>query len=172
MSNAQKTENKQPTEVSKTAIKKEMLALHQLGKKIVALPKSQLDLIPLEEKLLDAIVAARKITKHGGLKRQLQYIGKLLRHVDTTPIQKAFDEIESGNQKNTELLHMKEIWREQLIVGGKEKITEFLLSYPKTDRQRLQQLLRNYKNANGEEKKKILARRVYKIISEQLEFTD
>ena len=157
-----------PQDSSKTVIKKEMIALQDMGEKIVALPDTQLKKLPLDDKLLDAVLLARKITKHGGLKRQLQYIGKLMRHVDPEPIKSALDDIENGYQKETALFHKKEIWRDKLLSADAHLITEFLELYPATDTQQLRQLLRNYKNAKTDEKKKNISRIIFKVISEQI----
>jgi len=156
-------------EVSKTAIKKEMLALQELGEKLVALPEAQLKTMPLEDKLADAINVARKITKHGGRKRQLQYIGKLMRHQDPEPIRAALEIIESGHQQDNQLFHLKEQWRDRLLVEGGGTLTEFVNQYPSTDLQRLRQLIRNHKNAKSDDKKTQTARLVFKLVSEQID---
>jgi len=153
---------------SKTSVKKQMHALHQLGQKLVALPDSQLKNIPMEEKLLDAINLAKKITKHGGLKRQIQYIGKLMRHVDAEPIEAAINDIENGHKQDSDLFHLKEQWRDQLIEGGNDKLSEFFEQYPTTDLQRLRQLVRNHKNGKTDDKKKQSARLIFKLVTEQI----
>lgn len=154
---------------SKTSVKKQMHALHKLGQKLVGLSDSQLKNIPIDEKLLDAINLARKITKHGGLKRQIQYIGKLMRHVDAGPIEAAINDIENGYQQDNELFHLKEQWRDQLIEGDNEKLSEFYEQYPATDLQRLRQLVRNHKNGKTTDKKKQSARLIFKLVSDQID---
>ncbi|MCP3674229.1 MAG: DUF615 domain-containing protein [Gammaproteobacteria bacterium] len=154
---------------SKTSVKKQMHALHQLGQKLVALPDSQLKNIPLDEKLFDAIMLARKITKHGGLKRQIQYIGKLMRHVDAEPIESAINDIENGSQQDSDLFHLKEQWRDLLIKGDNDKLSEFFEQYPATDLQYLRQLVRNHKNGKNEDKKKHSARLIFKLVSELID---
>lgn len=74
---------------SKTQRKREMLDLQILGEKLVKLKREQLAKIPLDEQLRDAIVAAQSIKSHGAHKRQLQYIGRLMRDRDPAPIQAA-----------------------------------------------------------------------------------
>ena len=155
-------------EISKSAVKKEMLALQQLGEKIVALADAQFKKIPLDDKLYDAISLARTITQNGALKRQLQYIGKLMRYVDPEPIMAALDEIENGYQQDSRLLHLKEQWRDYLLSETDAKLAEFFDQYPATDLQRLRQLLRNYKHAKSEDKKKQIARLVFKVVAEQI----
>lgn len=156
-------------EISKSIIKKEMLRLQELGERLVALPDVQLKNIPLDEQLLDAILLARKITKHGGLRRQLQYIGKLMRQIDPEPIEAALDKIDKGHQEDAEQFHLKEQWREDLLNGGNEKLTDFYNQYPTLDLQRLRQLLRSHKNAKTDEKKKQASRQVFKLVAEQID---
>ena len=168
MSKKQNTEQLEPDEVSKTEVKKEMIELQKLGIKLVDLADSQLKRMPLPENLSEAIQSAKNITKHGGLKRQLKYIGKLMRHLDPEPIIQAFDVIENGNQEDKHLFHLKEQWRSKLLEGDNQKLTEFLNRYPEADVQRLRQLIRNYKTAKSDDKKAQIARQVFKIISEQL----
>ncbi len=160
-------ENSADQELSKSAVKQQMHELKVLGEKIVALPDAQLNLIPLEEKLLDAVLLARKITKRGGLKRQLQYIGKLMRNIDPEPIKAVLDNIENAHLQDNKAFHLKEQWRDELLSGGNDKLTEFYDVYPGTDLQRLRQLIRSYKNAGNDDKKKQAARLVFQLISEQ-----
>ncbi len=74
---------------SKSARKREYLALQKLGEDLVTLRESELLSIPLNEDLLEAVQEARRIKAHGALRRQKQYIGKLMRHVDPEPINAA-----------------------------------------------------------------------------------
>ena len=163
-----KSDDIEADEISKSTVKKEMLELHKLGVKLVDLPESQLKNMPLSESLLDSIMLAKSITKHGGLKRQLKYIGKLMRHVDAEAIAEAIDFIENGSLQDKMLFKRKEHWRDRLLEGDKEQLTAFLDAYPDTDHQRLRQLVRNFGTAKAEEKKKHTARLVFKIISGQV----
>lgn len=74
---------------SKSARKREFLALQKLGEELIALNESDLREIGLEEDLLDAVLDARQIKSHGALRRQKQYIGKIMRHVDPEAIRAA-----------------------------------------------------------------------------------
>lgn len=67
---------------SKSARKREFIALQKLGEELIALKESDLDGLPLEDYLRDAVMEARQIKAHGALRRQKQYIGKLMRHID------------------------------------------------------------------------------------------
>ena len=75
------------TSVSKSERKRQMHALQDLGERLVALPEADLATIPInDERLRDAVQTARRITARGGLKRQLQFIGKLMRSIDPSPL--------------------------------------------------------------------------------------
>ena len=78
---------------SKSARKREYLALQKLGEELVTLRESELLSIPLDEDLLEAVQEARRIKAHGALRRQKQYIGKLMRHVDPEPINAALERL-------------------------------------------------------------------------------
>jgi len=82
---------------SRTQKKKEDRALQRLGKQLVALPLSRLETMGLPDELLAAIELARKIRSHGARRRQIQYIGALMRHIDPQPIKTALDRIRTGN---------------------------------------------------------------------------
>lgn len=71
---------------SKSARKREYLALQKLGEELISLKQSDLRSLPLEEDLLEAVIEASQIKAHGALRRQKQYIGKLMRHIDPEPL--------------------------------------------------------------------------------------
>ncbi|TFG42094.1 MAG: DUF615 domain-containing protein [Chromatiales bacterium] len=71
---------------SKSARKRGYLALQKLGEELITLKQSELDSLPLDESLLEAITEAQQIKAHGALRRQKQYIGKLMRHIDPEPL--------------------------------------------------------------------------------------
>jgi len=71
---------------SKSARKREYLALQKLGEELITLKQTELDGLSLDEALLEAIMEARQINAHGALRRQKQYIGKLMRHIDPEPL--------------------------------------------------------------------------------------
>lgn len=71
---------------SKSARKREYLALQKLGEELISLKRTELDSLPLDEGLFEAVMAARQIKAHGALRRQKQYIGKLMRHIDPEPL--------------------------------------------------------------------------------------
>jgi len=86
-----------PEYKSRTRKKNEDRALQRLGEQLIALPFGQLETMGLPDELLTAIEFARKIRSHSARRRQIQYIGALMRHIDTQPIETAIDRIRRGN---------------------------------------------------------------------------
>jgi ribosome-associated protein len=137
-------ENEQDIEhVSKSQMKREMLALQELGEKLVALSADQLGQMDLPTTLADALSQAQSIKKHGAKKRQLQYVGRLMRDVDADDIQNQLDKLTRQSVESINQLHKIEKWRERLISDGDAALTEFLTEYPTVDRQQLRTLVRS-----------------------------
>lgn len=131
-----------PDQASKTQRKKDMLALQKLGETLIELPESQLAKISLPSDLLREIQLARSLTSRESRRRQLQYIGKIMRHLDAELIQKELKNIQLTNKEQTAEFHLTEKWRDRLIAEGDQAIKEFLDLYPLADRQQLRQLIR------------------------------
>lgn len=71
---------------SKSARKREYIALQKLGEELITLKESELDSLSLDDNLLEAVLEAKQMKAHGALRRQKQYIGKLMRHIDPEPL--------------------------------------------------------------------------------------
>lgn len=140
---ADNLENEDPEiEKSKSQIKREMTALQDLGVALVKLSDKELARIPMPERLADQVALARNIKSHSGLRRQLQFIGKLMRQVDVEPIQVAYNEVINGQQQDKRLFHQLENLRQQLIDEGDQALSLVLEKHPQADRQHLRQLIR------------------------------
>lgn len=138
---------------SKSKRKRDMIALQKIGEILVELPAAQLSKVPLDSALLDAIIAARTLPSHGAKRRQLQYIGRLMRDVeDVAPIQAAIDKFALKSQQGKAKFHQIERWRDKFVAGEDDVMQEFLLQYPQTDRQQLRQLVRNAKKKETPDK--------------------
>ncbi len=127
---------------SKTRVKQEMHALQALGERLVELDPSRIAELDLPERLADALLEARKMTGHGARRRQLQFIGKLMRMVDPLPIQEKLDAWQHTGLRHTAWLHQLERWRDRLV-SDEKMVTEFIQAYPDTDVHQLRTLLRN-----------------------------
>ena len=127
---------------SKTKIKQQMHELRDLGKELTELGRDQLAQLDLPENLSDAIREMRNINKFGAQRRQMQYIGKLMREVDTAPILAKLDAWKGTSQQHIGYMHQMERWRDRLLEND-SALTELLAAHPHADAQRLRTLIRN-----------------------------
>ena len=155
--------------VSKSELKRDSHALTDLGKKLVELPQNKLDKIPLEDNLLEAVNLARRIKERGGKKRQIQYIGKLLRKTDADPIIAAMEQLKTEHLQENAKLHRLEQWRDRLLEEGDKALGELLAQNPDADRQHLRQLLRNAQKEKKQNKPPKSARELFKYLRDHLE---
>lgn len=128
---------------SKSQIKREMQALQDLGAKLTTMRPDQLDQIPITPQLRQAIDQYNKLKAHEACRRQLQFIGKIMRHEDAEEIQQTLDRFDAGSIEFTKTLHQLESWRDRLLTGDNNTLTAFVDEYPQTNIQTLRQLIRN-----------------------------
>jgi ribosome-associated protein len=159
---------------SRTQQKNEDRALQMLGQELVDLSSQQLQNIKIPDEILEAVRFARKITRHGARRRQIQRIRALLREVDVESIQNALITIKHGYNRQTLAFKKVEKWRDDLKEGNKVLIEEILSICPDVERQRLTQLARNankeYLSGKGVKSSRILFRYLSRI-SDPLSFS-
>ncbi|MBH2019133.1 MAG: DUF615 domain-containing protein [Burkholderiales bacterium] len=126
---------------SKTQLKAEAGEKQALGEALLTLRADLMARLELPEKLLDALAQAKRITNFEGRRRQMQFIGKLMRPLDMTPIRAAIDEQANGSADLTLALHLAEQWRDKLIASD-DALSQWLTDYPATDSQQLRALIR------------------------------
>lgn len=124
---------------NKSALKRRAQDLQDLGEVLIDLPQAELDALTLPESLRDAVQLARRITAHGGLYRQKQLIGKLMRKIDAEPIRAAIDARQARDRAATRQFQMIERWRARLIEEP-AALDEFLQSYT-ADRAQIERLI-------------------------------
>lgn len=127
---------------SKSQRKRESTALQDLGTELIGLSRDQLKKIEMPERLREALFEAQRITAHGAIRRQRQFIGKLMRDTDTAPIQAALDEIHGVSAAATARQHALERLRTRLL-ADESVIGEIAQTYPGVDITQLRQLRRN-----------------------------
>ena len=125
----------------KSARKRDAVAAQDLGTRLIALKESDLSALNLPERLFDAIVLAKRITARGGLARQRQYIGKLMRDIDPVPLEAALDASSRGARIDAERHKRTETWRARLLAEGPAALDELLEWCPAADRRSLQVLI-------------------------------
>ena len=126
---------------SKTMLKAEADEKQALGEALLTLRADLMARLDLPPKLLDAIKDAKKITNFEGKRRQMQFIGKLMRPLDADPIRDAINEQLNGSAQLTLQLHLAEQWRDKLVADD-EALQAWLTDYPATDAQQLRALIR------------------------------
>lgn len=126
---------------SKSQIKRDMLALQELGKQLVELSSDQLRQLPLSDELFDAIRDAQRNTSREGRRRQIHYVGKLMRTADAPAIRQTLDIWRHGSREDTRAMHRLETLRDILITDD-GALTGFLEEYPDLDVQHLRALIR------------------------------
>lgn len=149
--------------VSKSEIKRDAEDLKQLGEKLVNLTKANLTKVPLVDSLKDAIELAQRLQKEAR-RRQLQYIGKLLRSIDAEPIREALEKIENKHNQQQAMLHKLEILRDELVAKGDAALTDLLNEHPSADRQHLRNLIRAAQKEKEQNKPSKAYREIYQIL--------
>ncbi len=110
---------------SKSERKRQSSDLQALGEALIDLPQTELDALPLPENLRDAVMLARRITAHGGLYRQKQYIGKLMRKIDAEPIRTAIDSRRDRERLAAMRFRRIEQWRDRIVREGRPALDQF-----------------------------------------------
>ena len=126
---------------SKSHVKREMLALVDLGKELVELSPERLKQLPLSERLYEAIRLAQRTTAREGLRRQVHFVGKLMRDAPADQIRAQLDTWKNGSREQTQAMHRLEALRDRLLKDD-SAFTTLLQKYPQADIQHLRSLIR------------------------------
>jgi ribosome-associated protein len=131
-----------PDVPSKSQRKRDMAELEDMGEALVALSDDRIARMDLPEDLRAAIREAKRIRSFGARRRQLKYIGKIMRQLDPGPIRAHLDAIEGTSRGQTAWLHSLEHWRHRLL-DDDSALSALIAEYPGTDAQPLRALIRN-----------------------------
>jgi ribosome-associated protein len=121
------------TKPSKTARKREHLQLQELGEHLIGFTATELDGLPLDERLRDAVLEASTMTSKGALRRQKQLIGKLMRSADADAIRQALDARCADDRVAKRAFAEAERWRDRIVSEGHPAITEYQQASGSTD---------------------------------------
>jgi ribosome-associated protein len=135
------TEDERP---SKSQRKRDMTALQDTGVQLVGLNADQLAQINLPERLLEAVLEAQRIRDFEGRRRQMQFIGKLMREVDPLPIRAKLEQWTGAAREHTAQQRQVERWRERLLAED-DALALFAAEYPRCDLQHLRSLVASVK---------------------------
>lgn len=154
---------------SKSALKREMTALQKLGEALVELSPAKLSKVPMTEQLEEAVMLARRLKNREGKRRQLQYIGKIMRTIDSDAIREKLDSFHHQSLSFRQEFQRMEQWRDRLIAEGDRAISDLLLEVPQLDRQHLRQLVRQAQKEASQNKPPAASRKIFKYLREQTE---
>jgi len=154
-------------DISKSQRKRDMQALQALGEQMTRLSAAQLASLPISDRLAEALKEATRITRHEARRRHLHYIGKVLRsEEDPEALARTVAAFDAGSEEHTRRLHLAERWRERLLEGGNEVLTEFVAFCPSADVQHLRNLIRNGKQEVAKGKNTGQTRKLFRYLRE------
>jgi len=169
----QDAKNDPQYEPSKSQRKRDLDELKQLGRELLGFSDDALRQLLLPETLLEALRTAQKIRAHGALKRQLQYIGKLLREVDNTPIREAIEARDRQHATHTREFHRLEALRDQLLLAGDDTaLAGAMALFPLADRQHLRKLVRQARKEHEQKQPPRASRQLFRYLRELQESAD
>lgn len=154
--------------LSKTQRKQAMLDLQQMGVALVELGPSRLAELNLPDELHSAVLEAKRITSNGATRRQSQYIGKLMREIDTTQIKAKLDAWSGNSKTEAARFHRMERWRDRLL-ADEATLAEFISEFPTADVQQLRSLIRNARKETEAGKPPKSTRALFRLLREIME---
>lgn len=159
------TDTEDENSISKSQKKRDMLALQDIGEELVGLSPETINKLDLPDDLRTAVVDAKRIpkSKYGGMKRQMQYIGRLMREIDPAPIIEQLSSLKAPNKKQTALHHLAERWRERLL-SDESALNAFANEFIDADRA----LLDKYIQASKDDKAKNRPPKHYRLLYSQI----
>lgn len=153
-------------EVSKSQLKREANEILALAKKLLAMPEPTLNGLPLDTGLRQEVEFARSIRAHGARKRQLMTVAKILRKQDNEQLLDAINNLDQKNRQMSARFHHIEAWRDRLLEGDDQDLSELLDKSPGINVQTLRQLIRNAKKEARLGKPPAAARKLFKFLRE------
>ncbi len=150
---------------SKTQLKAEADAQQALGVRLTELSKDKLLKLNLPEEVFEAVLESRKITANGAIRRHRQYLGRLMREIDTAPIVEQLARWDGKHTAENAYFHGLERWRDRLI-NDSNAMSEFMALHPSTDSQQLRTLIRNAQKELAANKPPKSSRELFKLLRE------
>lgn len=153
---------------SKSQRKRDMLALQDLGEKLIGLSRDQLERMELPEELAEAITFYHTLKDKEARRRHQQFIGTVMRRIDPGPLQEAFAELDQVRYQQAEDFHQIEEWRDALVADDQEVFEEIALRFS-LDRTKLRQLARNAAAEKSSGKPSKNGRALFRLLRQHLE---
>ena len=149
---------------SKTELKRDSKKIQEFGRKISELNINKIELFEFPSNIFDAIIDLKKINSNSAKKRQVQYLGKLLREIDLSAAFLIMEGLKVSAQKEIQKNHIVEKWRDELI-SNNNSIKKFIDEFPYIDKQSLRQAISNAQKERGTSSPKY-SRQLYKILKD------
>jgi len=153
---------------SKSALKREMQALQDLGKQLIELPDSHLARMPLSEDMREALALYKRLKQHEARRRQLQYIGKHMPKEAIDDIRAELQALEDENKLFRQHFHVLEQLRERLIADGDNTVQELIGDHPDLDIQQLRNLIRQARKEASERKPPAASRKLFRFLRDNI----
>lgn len=150
--------------ISKSGRKRQMLALQDIGVTLTRMPADQLARIAMPDELREAVTECRRLTKHEAIRRQQQYIGRLMREMDAAPIAAQLEALHAPSHRQTALFHRAEKWREEFL-SDPDAVARFAAEHPVADTRRLRDLAAAAKEERQSESPPRRYRELFQVIS-------
>ena len=151
--------------ISKTELKKDSKKIQDFGRKISQLTIKNIEIFNFSSKTYEAIIDLKNLKSNSAKKRQVQYVGKLLRETDLTYAFLIMKQLKVSSQKEIQKNHTIEKWRDKLLSSA-DSITEFFDEYPNINRQSLRQTIANAQKEKQEKKPPKYSRQLFRLIKE------
>jgi ribosome-associated protein len=153
---------------SKSELKRQSNELQKLGEQLIEAPRDRVKRVPMPDEVKDAILMCQTITNHEGRRRQLQFVGKLMRTLDeeeVAVIQRTIESWKGTSRAEAAALHALERRREKLLADDKA-LTQLLEEHPELDVQHLRTLIRNARKEQAENKPPKAYREIFQILKD------
>jgi ribosome-associated protein len=153
---------------SKSELKRQSNELQKLGEQLIEAPRDRVKRVPMPDEVKDAILMCQTITNHEGRRRQLQYVGKMMRTLDeeeVAVIQRTIESWKGASRAETAALHALERRRDKLLADDKA-LTQLLEEHPQLDVQQLRTLIRNARKEQAENKPPKAYREIFQILKD------
>ena len=151
--------------ISRTQKKKAAQALQKKGEQLVGLSDADFDALEIPDELREAVTLARKLTRHEARRRQLQYVGRLMREFGSEVIDEALQKIASREEARRRQFKIVERWRDELVSGDDERRQWLLENFPDIDSLQLEHLILSARGLRSQHNPKNAARKLFRFLS-------
>ncbi len=151
---------------SRTQKKKTAQALQKKGERLVALSNADFESLQIPAELKSAVAMARQMTRHEARRRQLQYIGRLMRQIGSEAVDKALQHVAAREADKKRQFKLVEQWRDELVAGNDERLRWLLTRFPTIDATQLESLIESAQGIHPQHNPKNASRKLFRLLSQ------